>query len=134
LPELKLSGQTAKTKKHKNKAMTSELTNALNRILAWTEKNFPNTLQCLQPGLSKIEIDELAKDLPFQLPPEVYELYQWRNGTRQGDNDWDKGYLFKGWAFTPLEDMAVKYRNYRTNKEPIPLKLRIKFPFNCHII
>ena len=102
----------------------AELTNALNRILAWTEKNFPDELQYLQPGLSKTEIDELTKDMPFPLPSEVYELYQWRNGTRQGDNDWEKAWIFKGWTFISLENMVARYRN----------SLRINNPISPHTI
>ncbi len=96
--------------------MTSELTNALNRILAWTEKNFPHEVQYLQPGLSKTEIDELAKDIPFPLPPEVYELYQWKNGTRQGDLSQDTAWLFQNWTFRQLQEVAAQYQKYLEEK------------------
>jgi len=56
------------------------LTDALNRILNWLLHNDPKAASSLQPGLTRTEINELVKCLPFQLPEEVYELYQWRNG------------------------------------------------------
>ena len=56
--------------------MTSQLTNALNRILNWIEKYNSYYVKYLQPGLSKKEVDNLVEDLPFKLPSEVYELYQ----------------------------------------------------------
>lgn len=34
----------------------------------------------MRPGLSLSEIAEISKDLPEPLPPEIIELYQWRNG------------------------------------------------------
>ncbi|MBW4598631.1 MAG: hypothetical protein KME29_03220 [Calothrix sp. FI2-JRJ7] len=63
----------------------TELINALERILKWTKQHRPRYVDYLQPGLSRGEIEDLVKDLPFQIPLEVYELYQWRNGARDGD-------------------------------------------------
>ncbi|PSB54967.1 HEAT repeat domain-containing protein, partial [Chamaesiphon polymorphus] len=36
-------------------------------------------------GLSRLEIAEISKELPEPLPPEVIELYQWRNGSISDD-------------------------------------------------
>ncbi|MEH2311696.1 MAG: SMI1/KNR4 family protein [Nostoc sp.] len=44
----------------------------------------PEITSLLQPGLKPEEIDEITKDLPFKLPEEVYEIYQWRNGLLKG--------------------------------------------------
>ena len=41
----------------------------------------PNRAAELRPGLTRNEINELVKDLPFNLPDEVYELYQWHDGS-----------------------------------------------------
>ena len=60
--------------------MTSTLLSALNRIEHWFQANDPDSFWFLEPDLSRDEIDAIAKDLPFQLPEEVYPLYQWRNG------------------------------------------------------
>lgn len=88
--------------------MTSQLTNALNRILGWIEQHRSYYVKYLQPGLSKDEIDNLVKDLPFQLPSEIYDLYQWRNGAlHSGENLYDKGLIFKpGWSFRPLQEVV----------------------------
>jgi len=78
----------------------STLTNALNRIVACWEKNGNEKLvHDLMPGLSYAEIKELVQDLPIQLPPEIFELYQWRNGSKYEED--------QGW-YLPLQD-AVKF-------------------------
>ncbi|OKH53780.1 hypothetical protein NIES2101_10030 [Calothrix sp. HK-06] len=63
----------------------SDLTEALDRILKWIIKHKSSYINYLQPGLSRNEIENLVKDLPFKIPSEVYELYQWRNGVTEGD-------------------------------------------------
>jgi hypothetical protein len=59
----------------------SELTEALESIRDWLEKNNPYEFSRLRAGLSRDEIDELVKDLPFTVPEEVCELYQWHDGS-----------------------------------------------------
>ncbi|MBW4598767.1 MAG: hypothetical protein KME29_03915 [Calothrix sp. FI2-JRJ7] len=58
----------------------SDLTNALDKILSWLQKNYPSHVALLQPGLTEAEINELLEDLPLQLPQDIRELYQWKNG------------------------------------------------------
>jgi SMI1 / KNR4 family (SUKH-1) len=58
----------------------SELTEALESIRSWLEQNQPYEFSRLRAGLSRDEIDELVKDLPFKVPEEIYELYQWHDG------------------------------------------------------
>ena len=58
----------------------SLLTESLEQILIQLEQKDPEIAASLQPGLTREEIDEIVKYLPFKLPEEVYELYQWRNG------------------------------------------------------
>jgi hypothetical protein len=58
----------------------SNLTNALNRIMAWLEEHSPTSILGFQPGLSSKEVEEKISVLPFNLSQEVYELYRWRNG------------------------------------------------------
>ena len=68
----------------------SALTEALERILNWWQQNGrEQAASKLLPGLSYDEIEELVKDLPIRFPTEVYELYQWRNGSRN-----DEGFYF----------------------------------------
>lgn len=80
----------------------SELTEALTRIQDWVEQNYPVGLDSLKPGLSLQEIEQIVEGLPFQLPPEVYELYQWRNGASQGNWRMHSG-LFRGMALFDLQ-------------------------------
>ncbi|MEM8604905.1 MAG: hypothetical protein AAGF24_13855, partial [Cyanobacteria bacterium P01_H01_bin.121] len=61
----------------------SILSDALEIILSRIESDGDELgieLASLQLGLTRAEIDSLTQQLPFQLPSEVYELYQWANG------------------------------------------------------
>ena len=60
------------------------VTTALERIERWAQKNDPAFVALLQPGLTRQEIDAAVGALPFALAEEVYELYQWRNGQKEG--------------------------------------------------
>jgi hypothetical protein len=60
-----------------------------------------------QPGLSRAEITDLARTLPFKLPEEVYQLYTWRNGTK-ADIDLS---LFGDHIFIPLEQAIQESRD-----------------------
>lgn len=62
----------------------SPLLEALERINFETE---------FYPGLTREEIDDIAKDVPFTFPEELYELYQWHNGVKERKG-WD--YCFAG--------------------------------------
>lgn len=100
--------------------MVLELTQALNRILEWHKPHNPQFADYLQPSLSINEIDNLAKDLPFQLPTELYTLYQWRNGSQQReydcqDPDYQFAAIFDGWTFRPLQDVVKIYCTKFTN-------------------
>ncbi|BAY12923.1 SMI1/KNR4 family protein [Calothrix sp. NIES-2098] len=63
----------------------SALTESLQRILKWLKLNYPKVSSFHYAGLTNEQIEELTKDLPFRLTKEVYELYQWSNGTLHGD-------------------------------------------------
>ena len=99
--------------------MSSELTDALNRILRWMEQHKPWLIEYLQPGLSISEIENLVKDLPIKLPSEVYELYQWRNGVTKGDLCTETARIFENWAFRPLQEALAASRGlyYRSNAD-----------------
>ncbi len=60
----------------------SELTDALELLDYWLSKNHPQVFDRLPLGLEKEEIDKFAQELNFELPQEVKELYEWRNGCR----------------------------------------------------
>ncbi len=62
----------------------SNLTEGLETISQWLEQNQPELFASLQPGLSIDEIDAKVQVLlPDRLPVEIYDLYQWRNGTNK---------------------------------------------------
>ncbi|MEH2435149.1 MAG: SMI1/KNR4 family protein [Nostoc sp.] len=69
----------------------SKLTDELQYILNWLKSTNHDFFDCYNPGLTRQQIDEITKDLPFRLSEEVYELYQWRNGT--ADLGYNNGYL-----------------------------------------
>ena len=60
----------------------SELTSALQTIFAWIEEYYPKFEKSFQPGLTYEEIKSYDDKLsPYYFTLEIYELYQWRNGT-----------------------------------------------------
>jgi hypothetical protein len=63
----------------------SSATQSCARLLICLQNYFPWDAERFQPGLSRREIEEKVKELPFSLPEEVYELYQWRNGNPSGN-------------------------------------------------
>jgi hypothetical protein len=64
----------------------SVLTESLDRILNWLQQHKPEYASGFLPGLSLEKIEEKVKVLPFRLPSEVYELYQWRNRTKSDES------------------------------------------------
>jgi hypothetical protein len=82
----------------------SELISALERINAWHQEKKSRSI--FQPGLSRSAIDELVKDLQFPVPEEIYELYQWCNGSSEVPIAFHQQYVL------PLEE-AVRWRQDR---------------------
>jgi hypothetical protein len=79
----------------------SELTSALERISTWYQEKESRSI--FQPRLSRSAIDELVQDLQFPVPKEVYELYEWCNGSSEVPIVFHAQYLL------PLEE-AVNLR------------------------
>ena len=86
----------------------SSLMEALERIDNWFRQNRSEYVPLFQPGLTREVIEEKTKNLPFQLPEEVYELYQWHNGTLAGLK-WGQADLPVGYWFHPLEKPIELY-------------------------
>jgi len=73
----------------------SKLTEALEKITNWLQEHTPSTyFSLLRPGLSDAQIEEITKELPFQLPTEIYELYKWSNGSIDLYRDGKSIYIF----------------------------------------
>ena len=90
----------------------SALTEALERIRNHHLEHNPELVEALQPGLTREEIHELIKDLPFPFPEELYELYQWRNGM-EDDYDYPFIHTYGGfYALIPLEDAVKRLQNF----------------------
>jgi SMI1 / KNR4 family (SUKH-1) len=81
----------------------SELKLALERISTWYSNKKPQSPPVFKRGLSRLEIDELVKDLQLPLPEEVYELYEWCNGSSE------ETIAFHQYHLLPLEQ-AVRLR------------------------
>ncbi|WP_156114024.1 DUF6745 domain-containing protein [Myxosarcina sp. GI1] len=58
----------------------SLMRDSLETIVAWLEQYAPNFVDDFLPGLDEEEISRRLEQLPFKVPREVCELYQWRNG------------------------------------------------------
>ncbi|MCU0536836.1 MAG: SMI1/KNR4 family protein [Hydrococcus sp. Prado102] len=82
----------------------STLTDALERIFNWLRANHQEAASSLQPGLSYEEIEAKLAHLPFRLPQEVYELYQWRNGM-DGETS-----FFYDYTFLSLEESLERIK------------------------
>lgn len=76
------------------------LIEALERIINWLRKHQPDYAASFQPGLKSEEIQAAEAKLGFKLPPEIYELYQWRNGTEEDA----KAVCFPTMQFLPRKD------------------------------
>lgn len=101
----------------------SNLTEALNRILNWLQQNqwirfkeTQNSASLLKPGLSRAAIDSLSRNSNLELPEEIYELYQWRNGDLIDEWDciglFDIYHDFHGfgpWGFIPFQGLVNVY-------------------------
>ncbi|MEH2217848.1 MAG: hypothetical protein V7K72_12200 [Nostoc sp.] len=54
----------------------SALTEAIEFVGDWVQQYMPNHPAAMNRGLSRDAIEAKAKELPFYLPEEIYELYQ----------------------------------------------------------
>ncbi len=107
----------------------SNLTIALDRIMNWLQHNQPNFSASFLPGLTDEQIMQIIEYLPYSLPEEIYELYRWRNGTRQRQEI----LFYPSMAFLPLEDALVVGKETIDLDERTEYKLRFEgqrlFPF-----
>ncbi|GBE91860.1 SMI1/KNR4 family protein [Nostoc cycadae] len=83
------------------------LTQYLERILVWLQLNQPSFASSLQPGLTRLQIQEKVQNLPLVLSEEFYELYQWRNGVTYGDENF--AIFYPPYTFNSLEFAIEEY-------------------------
>ncbi len=91
----------------------SVLTDSLNRIMGWLEKNRPDYAASFLPGLSDEEIREKLANVELELPGEIYELYRWRNGTEDGEDL--KSVIFPTIEFMTLDEALEYYHDFVEN-------------------
>ncbi len=106
----------------------SELTQALNRIMAWLSANQALFANSFLPGLTNEQIYAAVKHLPFELPEEIYELYRWRNGT-EAEHDC---VIYPAIDFLILEE-AIKFQENIATLDNTEIEIRFEgyklFPF-----
>ena len=97
----------------------SELLTYLNFISDWVHQYKADCPALMNEGLSRKVIDEKVKDLPFRLPNEVYELYQWRNGGQKSfiphPDGWDVA------SFPSLEEAVESAKDWNGSFNLFPL-------------
>jgi hypothetical protein len=85
----------------------STLLDALNHVLDRRIALNPKFGSIIHPGISREKIIEITRDIPYQIPEELIELYEWHNGAGfVYDN------FFPVFEFRPLEhaiDMNGRY-------------------------
>lgn len=91
----------------------SALTDSLNRIMQWLEKNRPDYAASFLPGLSDSEIRDKLANIELELPLEIYELYRWRNGTQNGEDP--KSVIFPCMEYMPLDEAIEYYDDFLEN-------------------
>lgn len=113
----------------------STLIEKLEFIWHWLEEINPDPdryeFRLYQPGLSRSQITTLTKDLPFQLPEEICQLYEWCNGassqfdtnslTSRGNYLCLGDYLlFKDQLY---DDMTMEFFSLKTAVEDYQIKI-----------
>jgi hypothetical protein len=97
--------------------MKGELTPLLNRL--WeilTTANAPLAM-LLQKGIDNKTVDKNIQGLNIKLPDEVYELYEWRNGTfNSASSTFDQTWMFRFGSFCSIENSVEGY-NYFVKQE-----------------
>ncbi|MDX2244334.1 MAG: hypothetical protein NW224_26980 [Leptolyngbyaceae cyanobacterium bins.302] len=99
----------------------SNLVQALNSSMRWMENHLPEYANSFLPGLTFDEILEQVEIIGSPLPDELYELYEWRNGTASDV----PSFVFPAFEFIPLEKVIEV--NQQANGDPM---IRDLFTFN----
>jgi|GEM_PF-6128823 len=81
----------------------TNLISGLERIRSKLTEYVPTRASDLGSGLALEEIEEVVRVLPFRLPSEVYELYQWRDGLFAN-------FLFENYEFLSLKSAVYSYQ------------------------
>lgn len=82
----------------------TDVVSKLNTLIDLTRSQDPEVINLL-PGLTSAQIARKTQDLPFELPEEIYQLYQWRNGLSEGRNP----FLFGDHCLSNLDETLETY-------------------------
>ena len=74
----------------------------------------------LQNGLSRTEIEEKATAVSLTFPPEVIELFEWRNGKKDSGVEKIGNLLLFPWGIMEPLDSLVSVHQASTNKQYFP--------------
>jgi hypothetical protein len=106
--------------------MISTLNEALEFISNYVPPKSPDgriAYPVLEDGLSYAEIKQKIKDLPFDLPTEVYELYQWSDGGFLGNLPYpsrsDRDEYAKIDKFIPLDRAVTLAKDWSNGSFPL---------------
>jgi uncharacterized protein YjbI with pentapeptide repeats len=105
--------------------------------LKWTQELALETIQSLQPGLTREEINNIlcpGEEFPA-IPEEIYQLYQWRNGIK-GSSGWRS--FISSFFFRPLqntiENHATSHSHLSSKKKFVTKNQeRHLFVFQCKL-
>ncbi len=112
----------------------ASITDKLNILINSLREKGITEVDNLLPGLSRQEIEQNTSHLPFKLPEEIYELYQWRNGC---DHNFAPS-LFRDQKLLTLDDALKEYEYliegyiYESDEDDIDIyqvDLKSCFPF-----
>ena len=94
--------------------MTRNLPDTLARLEAWLQKELPEVLASLRPGVRPEDFTTLETLLGQPLPPEFKALYLWRDGQVDdlGDGRYISG-LFYGYPLFSLAEVTQEYVSWQ---------------------
>lgn len=90
-----------------------QLTSILKKLDGIFSSQYSIAFTRLQDGLSRTEIEERAASINLAFLPEVFELFQWKNGLRQSDDlTIAQSLLFPDGVFESLDGCIETYNIY----------------------
>ena len=120
-----------------DESMMVPLSEKLEKIRLIRKEKLAPVEDIYNDGLTRNEIVEMTKSLPFSLPAEIYALYEWRNGISEES---ERTSFFRGLRFLPLEDALENYKTILNELEPSysryedPLfTMQLSFPFAANL-
>lgn len=105
----------------KNPNLLPTFQQSLKAIEAWHQEHHPRSAQALQPPIKPEKLNQLAAELPFELPSELVKLYSWHNG--QSHN----APFFNSFTFFPFEEALEEYALALENAQEQGLEWKVSW-------